>query len=94
MEAGLPEIALSWVHIRFAEKMRFAEGVTACMVKPDQLPFNFSASPALDIQDAVVWHLTYHDNFGHLLGEHGPTLSNVLCTYMGRSVSTLKTFLA
>ena len=36
------------------------------------------------VQDAVVWHLTYHDNFGHLLGEHGPTLHNVLCTYMGK----------
>ena len=84
LEDGLPEIALSWVHIDFAEKMRFAEGSIAKMVQPHQLPFNFSATPALQVEDAVVWHLTYHDNFGHLLGEHGPTLHNVLCTYMGR----------
>jgi len=84
LEAGLPDIPMSWVHIPFAEKMRFSEGGMARMVSPERLPFNFSTTPALEMQDAVVWHLTYHDNFGHLLGEHGPTLHNALCTYMGK----------
>ena len=54
------------------------------MLEQDQLPFSYSDTPVLELEDAVVWHLTYHDNFGHLLGEHGPTLHNVLCTYLGR----------
>ena len=81
---GLPEIPLSWVHIPFAERMRFAEGGIARMVQPKNLPFNLAATPVLEIQDAIIWHLTYHDNFGHLMGEHGPTLHNVLCTFMGK----------
>lgn len=81
---GLPEIPMSWVHIPFAEKMRFSEGGMARMIRPEQLPFNASAVPTLQMKEAIIWHLTYHDNFGHLLGEHGPTLHNTLCTFLGR----------
>ena len=38
------------------------------------------------MREAVIWHLTYHDNFGHLLGEHRPTLHDTLCTHMGKCV--------
>ena len=85
---GLPEIPLSWVHIPFAQKMRFAEGSLARMLRPQELPFNYSTASILQMNEAVIWHLTYHDNFGHLLGEHGPTLHNALCTHLGRCASS------
>lgn len=75
---------MSWVHIPFAEKMKFEEGGIARTMRPADLPFNFSTVPLLEMRTAVIWHLTYHDNFGHLLGEHGPTLHNALCTILGR----------
>jgi len=54
LEAGLPDIPMSWVHIPFAEKMRFSEGGMARMVSPERLPFNFSTTPALEMQ--VCFH--------------------------------------
>ena len=84
LEEGLPEIPMSWVHIPFAEKMRFSEGGMARMLRPGELPFDASAIRAVEMREAVIWHLTYHDNFGHLMGEHGPTLHNTLCTHMGK----------
>ena len=50
LEAGLPDIPMSWVHIPFAEKMRFSEGGMARMVTPESLPFNFSTTPALEME--------------------------------------------
>ena len=44
---------MSWVRIPFAEKMRFSEGGMARMVPPDRLPFNFSTTPALEMQVGV-----------------------------------------
>ncbi len=50
MEKGLPEIPMSWVHIPFAEKMRFSEGGMARMLPPERLPFNFSTANILEMQ--------------------------------------------
>ena len=41
---------MSWVHIPFAEKMRFSEGGMARMVTPERLPFNFFITPALEME--------------------------------------------
>ena len=84
LDEGIPQIPFSWVHIKFAKKLNFTADSIARMVTPSTLPFNYSSTPKLGLKDTVVWHLTYHDNFGHLLGEHGPTLHNVLCSYMKR----------
>ena len=54
------------------------------VVRPSQLPFSWKASEALEVEHALLWMLTFQDNHGHLLGEHGPTLHSVLCTYLGR----------
>ena len=53
LEAGLPNIPMSWVHIPFAERMRFSEGGMARMVSPEQLPFNFSSTPALEMEVGI-----------------------------------------
>ena len=54
------------------------------MVRPNQLPFAWPASGALEIPTALLWMLTFQDNHGHLLGEHGPSMHTVLCTHLGR----------
>ena len=59
----------------------------ACLwqvVRPDQLPFQWPASGAIEIPTALLWMLTFQDNHGHLLGEHGPSMHTVLCTHLGR----------
>ena len=56
----------------------------AQVVRPTELPFPWQPEQALEARQAVLWMLTFQDNHGHLLGEHGPTLHSVLCTYLGR----------
>ena len=54
------------------------------VVQLDHLPFSWPASGALEVPTALLWMLTFQDNHGHLLGEHGPSMHTVLCTYLGR----------
>eukprot|EP00887_Chlorella_sp_A99_P002489 scaffold10.g2489.t1 len=40
--------------------------------------------PKFRMNEALVFFIAYHNNFGHLLGELGPIAHIVLCTYMGK----------
>lgn len=33
-----------------------------------------------------MFYMSYHNNYGHLMGETAPLMHNLLCTYMGRWV--------
>lgn len=54
------------------------------VVTPDTLPFPAVATPVDTANEVLLWFMTYHDNYGHLMGEHGPTMHNTLCTTLGR----------
>ena len=87
LDFGIPQITFSWVQIKFAKKLNFTADSIARMVTPFYTPVQLQLNTKFAVKDTVVWLLTYHDNFGHLLGEHGPTLHNVLCSYMRRLVT-------
>ena len=60
------------------------EAVSVQVVRPSQLPFPWPAPEALEVPAALLWMLTFQDNHGHLLGEHGPSMHALLCTHLGR----------
>lgn len=43
-----------------------------------------SAFTVVHMKEALIWLMTYFDNYGHLLGEHGPTMHSMMCTWLGR----------
>ncbi|KAK9814303.1 hypothetical protein WJX72_003660 [[Myrmecia] bisecta] len=84
---GVPPVAMSWV----AQPDSFAalqfggdEAMWLEVIHPDDLPFDWQEQQKLVAEEVLAWKLTFQDNYGHLLGEHGPTLHAVLCSYMGR----------
>ena len=91
LQTGIPPVPLSWVEqpaqfsaLRLADGFGRRGGSWLRVVHPAKLPWRWGTPELLEMQAAVSWKLTFQDNYGHLLGEHGPTLHNVLCTYMSR----------
>lgn len=91
LQTGIPPVPLSWVEqpaqfsaLRLADGFGRRGGSWLRVVHPAKLPWTWGTPELLEMQAAVSWKLTFQDNYGHLLGEHGPTLHNVLCTYMSR----------
>ncbi|KAK9844471.1 hypothetical protein WJX74_002909 [Apatococcus lobatus] len=91
LQTGIPPVPLSWVEqpaqfsaLRLADGFGKRGGSWLKVVHPAKLPWKWGTPELLEMQAAIAWKLTFQDNYGHLLGEHGPTLHNVLCTYMSR----------
>ncbi len=96
LQTGVPPVPLSWVEepqqfssLRLADGYGKRGGSWLRVVHPSKLPWKWGTLELLEMAAAVAWKLTFQDNYGHLLGEHGPTLHNLLCTYMSRSTSDL-----
>lgn len=86
---GPPRVPISWVQLSPFDKMEFGQNEWAEAVLPSDLPFDWATTSKLSIKEALFWKLTFQDNYGHLLGEHGPIIHNLMCTYLSRSVSLL-----
>lgn len=76
---------ISWVSLSPFDKMEFGQDQWAEVVLPQDLPFNWETTPKLSMKEALFWKLTFQDNYGHLLGEHGPIIHNLMCSYLNRS---------
>ena len=48
--------------------------------------FDWATTPKVLIQDAIAFYMSYHNNYGHLMGETAPLMHSLLCTYFGRCV--------
>lgn len=83
---GPPRVPISWVQLSPFDKMEFGQNEWAEAVLPSDLPFDWATTSKLSIKEALFWKLTFQDNYGHLLGEHGPIIHNLMCTYLSRSV--------
>ena len=86
LRRGVPPVDLTWVEMEAFQKFYFGQDSWLEIVRPDELPFDWSESPKLELQQALLWMLTFQDNFGHLVGEHGPTMHALVCAYLGRYV--------
>lgn len=85
LEQGPPRVPISWVSLSPFDKMEFGQDQWAEVVLPQDLPFNWETTPKLSMKEALFWKLTFQDNYGHLLGEHGPIIHNLMCSYLNRS---------
>ncbi|MCJ1423427.1 hypothetical protein MMC29_001310 [Sticta canariensis] len=83
LAGNIPTVPLSWVELPDFQQLRLGINDSLQVVHPSSLPFDWESVPKLELQHAVLWFLTFQDNHGHLLGEHGPTLHTLLCTYLG-----------
>ena len=86
LERGPPRVPISWVSLSPFDKMEFGQDAWVEMVTPQDLPFNWKLTPKLSMKEALFWKLTFQDNHGHLLGEHGPIIHNLMCSYLNRCV--------
>lgn len=84
LEQGPPRVPISWVSLSPFDKMEFGQDQWAEVVLPQDLPFNWETTPKLSMKEALFWKLTFQDNYGHLLGEHGPIIHNLMCSYLNR----------
>ncbi len=84
LENGPPRVPISWVSLSPFDKMEFGQDEWAEVVTPQDLPFNWDTTPKLSMKEALFWKLTFQDNYGHLLGEHGPIIHNLMCSYLNR----------
>ena len=66
--------------------MEFGQDAWVEVVTPQDLPFNWEVTPKLSMKEALFWKLTFQDNYGHLLGEHGPIIHNLMCSYLNRCI--------
>ena len=82
---GPPRVPISWVQLSPFDKLEFGQHEWAEAVLPSDLPFDWATTPKLSMKEALFWKLTFQDNYGHLLGEHGPIIHNLMCTYLNRS---------
>ncbi|KAL3143320.1 hypothetical protein ABBQ38_002159 [Trebouxia sp. C0009 RCD-2024] len=82
--SGPPRVPISWVSLSPFDKMEFGQDQWAEVVHPSDLPFNWETTPKLSMKEALFWKLTFQDNYGHLLGEHGPIIHNLMCSYLNR----------
>jgi len=85
LETGPPRVPISWVSLSPFDKMEFGQDEWAEVVLPQDLPFKWDTTPKLSMKEALFWKLTFQDNYGHLLGEHGPIIHNLMCSYLNRS---------
>jgi hypothetical protein len=46
--------------------------------------FDWATTPKVVVEDAMVFYMSYHNNYGHLMGETAPLMHSLLCTYFGR----------
>lgn len=44
--------------------------------------YEWASVPKMEVQDSLLINLAYWTNYGHLLGEMGPLVHNLMCTYM------------
>lgn len=84
LENGPPRVPISWVSLSPFDKMEFGQDAWVEVVTPQDLPFNWEVTPKLSMKEALFWKLTFQDNYGHLLGEHGPIIHNLMCSYLNR----------
>lgn len=84
LETGPPRVPISWVSLSPFDKMEFGQDEWAEVVLPQDLPFKWDTTPKLSMKEALFWKLTFQDNYGHLLGEHGPIIHNLMCSYLNR----------
>ena len=84
LQHGPPKVPLSWVPLHPFTKQVLTQNTWLDVVHPSQLPFSWPRRPKLSMPHALLWELTFQDNYGHMLGEHGPIMHTVLCAYLGR----------
>eukprot|EP00891_Asterochloris_glomerata_P001651 jgi/Astpho2/1651/Aster-04087 len=84
LQHGPPKVPLSWVPLHPFTKQVLTQNTWLDVVHPSQLPFSWPRRPKLAMPHALLWELTFQDNYGHMLGEHGPIMHTVLCAYLGR----------
>lgn len=48
------------------------------------MPFDWGTTPKIVINDSLIFYMSYHNNYGHLMGETAPLMHSLLCTYFGR----------
>ena len=84
LQRGPPKVPLSWVPLHPFTKQVLTQNTWLDVVHPSQLPFSWPRRPKLAMPHALLWELTFQDNYGHMLGEHGPIIHTVLCAYLGR----------
>ena len=77
----VPKLPLSWVMIKNFQEEVLSVNMTTRATIPIEDP---SAFTVVHMKEALIWLLTYFDNYGHLLGEHGPTMHSMMCTWLGR----------
>lgn len=79
----VPKLPLSWVMIKNFQEEVLSVNMTTRATIPIDDPSSYSV---IYMKEALLWLLTYFDNYGHLLGEHGPTMHSMMCTWLGRCV--------
>lgn len=83
----LPNVQMTYIA---ADPFRFKTNLTSVMnsTDPGQYTkeglFDWGSTPKIVIEEAMVFYMSYHNNYGHLMGETAPLLHQLLCTYMGR----------
>ncbi|KAK9815511.1 hypothetical protein WJX72_004889 [[Myrmecia] bisecta] len=79
LNAPLPGFHITWVEMD--DRIRWMRVIK---VRPNELPFVLEDHQIEPVEQAAFWYFGQADNYGHGMGEHLPTLHNLLCKYLNR----------